>query len=331
VPPSHLCVGSLALNDTVYANGRTSMADPGGNALYAAVGGRLWSDAVGIVAIVGRDWPASYSAALADHQIDIEGLIATDAETMRAWTIYETDGFRRYLSRNLEVVPLTPSPYSSIPATSEEVAAYSAAARRVHRRMSPLPAQLQPELWQAQTIHVCPMPLETVNTWSEVLAGPSGSTGSLDILPYYVEGNLDDPRLLAILQAFEIFLPSELEAAALQPGYDPETLCAALAGRGPRVVVIKEGERGSGVYDRATGEFRRIPAYPAQVKDLTGAGDSYCGGFSVAYALSGDPFEAALRATVSASFVIEGFGGLHALEISRGQAEQRLAALRQMA
>jgi hypothetical protein len=49
----HLFVGSLALNDTVYADGRTSMAAPGGNALYASVGANLWSDQVGIVAVVG--------------------------------------------------------------------------------------------------------------------------------------------------------------------------------------------------------------------------------------------------------------------------------------
>lgn len=326
--PEHLCVGSLALNDTVYADGRTSMADPGGNALYAAVGARIWSDRVGIVAVVGRDWPAANTKALAAAEIDIRGLTRLDAETMRAWTIYESGGYRRYFSRNSEVVPLTPSPYSSIPPTVEEIAAFNEAARQVHLRMSPLPEQLKPELWQAQTLHLSPMRLETTHAWVDALAGRPGLTSSLDMLAYPAQGNLDDPELLRLLRNVDVFMPSELEASALQPGYEAETLCRELAARGPRVVVIKEGERGSVVYDRARDEYRHIPAYPARVVDLTGAGDSYCGGFSVGFALTGDPFEAALCGTVSASFIIEGFGGLHGLAISREQAEERLAALK---
>ncbi|MFQ5610495.1 MAG: carbohydrate kinase family protein [Anaerolineae bacterium] len=328
--PAHLCVGSLALNDTVYADGRTSMAAPGGNALYAAVAARIWSEAVGIVAVVGYDWPPGYTEALIDGGIDTRGLISLEAETVRAWTIYEADGFRRYFSRNREVVPLTPSPYSSTPPTPAQIQAYNEAARRVHLRMSPRPQDLQPDLWGARTLHLCPMRIETVETWLEALASHTRIVRSVDILPYAVQGDLDDVRLLGLLSNIDVFMPSEIEARALQPDYEAETLCRELAARGPRVVVIKEGERGAAVYDRETDRCRRVPAYPAQVTDLTGAGDSFCGGFSVGYALSGDPFEAALYGTVSASFIIEGFGGLHALAVTRRQAEARLAELRRM-
>jgi ribokinase len=63
---------------------------------------------------------------------------------------------------------------------------------------------------------------------------------------------------------------------------------------------------------------------------LTGAGDSFCGGFSVGYLKTGDAVEAAFYGTVSASFVIEGFGGLHALKIDRAQAKKRLTKLHQI-
>jgi hypothetical protein len=44
----------------------------------------------------------------------------------------------------------------------------------------------------------------------------------------------------------------------------------------------------------------------------------------VGFAETGNALKAALYGTVSASFIIEGFGGLHALNVSRQQAESRL-------
>jgi ribokinase len=326
----HLCVGSLALNDTVYADGRSSMADPGGNALYAAVGANLWSNHVGIVAVVGYDWPTEYTNTLSQSAINTAGLITKDAETLRAWTIYELSGYRRYFSRNTEVVLLTPSPFSSTPLTAEEAAAYSESARQVHLRNSPLPQELPAHLWDVDSIHICPMRLETILSWVDFLQGKPDIFVSVDILPYPLNGNLDDPDLLRLLSRVDAFMPSEAEAESLRPGYDVEIFCREIAARGPKIVVVKQGDHGAALYDRERDFFRELLPYPAEVADLTGAGDSFCGSFTAGYFETGDVIQAALYGTVSASFIIEGFGGLHALEISRIQAEARLAELQKI-
>ncbi|HLF01711.1 MAG TPA: PfkB family carbohydrate kinase, partial [Anaerolineales bacterium] len=54
--------------------------------------------------------------------------------------------------------------------------------------------------------------------------------------------------------------------------------------------------------------------YPVTVRDVTGAGDAFGGGFITGLAETGDPVEAALRGAVSASIVIEGVGALNGLE-----------------
>ncbi len=328
--PKHLCIGSLALNDTVYADGRTSMADPGGNALYAAVGANIWSNQVGIVAVVGYDWPSRYTDTLRHSAIDTSGLIQKNEETLRAWTVYEQSGYRRYFSRNTEVVLLTPSPYSSRPLTAQEAAAYSEAARQVHLRNSPLPQELPPHLWATDSIHLSPMRLETLLAWAEYLQHKPDIFVSVDILPFPSGGNLDDPDLLKLLSRADAFMPSEAEAESLMPGFEAEVLCRELAHRGPKIVVIKQGDHGAAVYDRTRDLFFQIQPYPAQVHDLTGAGDSFCGGFAVGYLETGDALQAVFYGTISASFVIEGFGGLHALTIDRTQADQRLTQLRQI-
>lgn len=323
----HLCVGSLALNDTVYADGRTSMADPGGNALYAGVGANIWSNQVGIAAVVGYDWPAEYTRKLKQSAIDTSGLVQKNEETLRAWTIYELSGYRRYFSRNTEVVLLTPSPYSSTPLTAEEGAAYSEAARQVHLRNSPLPQELPASFWNVASIHLSPMRLETTLAWIEALQAKPDILVSVDILPYPLHGNLDDPHLLKLLHRADIFMPSEAEAESIMPGFESETFCREMAQRGPKVVVVKQGDHGASLYDRERNVFHQILPYPATVDDLTGAGDSFCGAFAVGYLETGDSLQAALYGTVAASFIIEGFGGLHALHISRSQAEQRLKTL----
>lgn len=326
----HLCVGSLALNDTVYANGRTSMADPGGNALYAAVGANIWSSQVGIVAVVGYDWPADYTTTLAESDVDISGLVQKDEETLRAWTIYEVSGYRRYFSRNTELVLLTPSPYSSTPLSTEDAARYSEAARRVHLRSSPLPQELPAYLWDVDTIHLSPMRMETTLAWIDYLKTKPDIFVSLDILPYDINSNFDDPDLRKLLSRVDAFLPSEAEVESLMPNHDTELFCREIAARGPKIVVVKEGDHGASVYDRYRDLFYQIAPYPAEVDDLTGAGDSFCGGFSIGYFETRDPLQAVLYGTVSASFVIEGFGGLHSLKKSRIQAEQRLETLYQI-
>ena len=323
----YLCVGSLALNDTVYADGRTSMADPGGNALYAAVGANIWSNQVGISAVVGYDWPSSYTEQLTDSAIDTSRLVEKDAETLRAWTVYEISGYRRYFSRNTEVVLLTPSPFSSTPSTAQESAAFSEAARQVHLRNSPLPEDLPAHLLDVEAIHICPMRLETILAWIEYLESKPHIFVSVDILPFPLAGDLDHPDLLKILRRANAFMPSEAEAESLLPGQTAERFCREITARGPQFVVVKQGDHGAAIFDRNRNMFKQVPPYPANVDDLTGAGDSFCGGFLVGYAETRDIWQAALYGTVSASHIIEGFGGLHALAINRDAAVARFNVL----
>jgi ribokinase len=101
-----------------------------------------------------------------------------------------------------------------------------------------------------------------------------------------------------------------------------------LAQFGPALVVIKAGSKGSLLYERTTGGRWRIPAYPVKVVDVTGAGDAYCGGFMVGLEETGDPVLACCYGSVSASFVLQGFGPLYALRHSREEAERRVDQLR---
>ncbi|MCP4416722.1 MAG: carbohydrate kinase family protein [Chloroflexi bacterium] len=55
------------------------------------------------------------------------------------------------------------------------------------------------------------------------------------------------------------------------------------------------------------------PANDPRVIDTTGAGDSFCGGFMIGLAQTGNPAKAIHYRLISASLVIEGYGALYAL------------------
>src|SRR5262249_12441197 len=145
-------------------------------------------------------------------------------------------------------------------------------------------------------------------------------------------GEQPDGERRALAQATPLLLPSEKQAVWLTgESTAMEAALERLTSFGSEAVAIKLGPLGSLVYDVRRRRRYHVPVYPARVKDPTGAGDAYCGGFIAAYAESGDSYESALRATVSSSFVIEGFDSRFTLRIDRREADERLRVLRELA
>jgi sugar/nucleoside kinase (ribokinase family) len=71
-----------------------------------------------------------------------------------------------------------------------------------------------------------------------------------------------------------------------------------------------------------------IPAYPARLADLTGAGFAFDGGFLAGYCRNYDPLDGVFHGSVSASLKVEGSGAFYPLEVMPGLAEARLNAVR---
>jgi sugar/nucleoside kinase (ribokinase family) len=104
---------------------------------------------------------------------------------------------------------------------------------------------------------------------------------------------------------------------------------------GPSAVVAKRGEYGAALF---TGEhFFALPGFPLDdVRDPTGAGDSFAGGF-LGYldGYDGDLDEASLRramgyGTVLASFNVEDFGTERVAQLTREEIDERFATLHEM-
>lgn len=91
---------------------------------------------------------------------------------------------------------------------------------------------------------------------------------------------------------------------------------ADLLDRGVQVVIVKQGGNGVDVVTR-TGR-QRVPAVPAVVADVIGAGDAFCAGFLSARIEGLDPVRAARRGARVAAFAVSGAGDWEHLP-GRGQ------------
>lgn len=287
--PDLVVLGNLLVDDIVFEDGRTRMAEAGGAVLHAAAAGALWVR-VGVASVRGPDYPEDALAALRARGVDLSA-VEELPRGVRTWLLYE--GERRRLIHRLDVPTHTEASPASVPAAWRD-------ARAFHLAPMPLAVQrsLVAQLADARGIVSVdphePLTPESLDAWRPVIAGA-------DVLWLGREevdlGREDDP------------LP---------------TLRALARGR-LRYVLWKRGARGGWLYDVAADALRPWEARADTVADPTGAGDAFAAGF-VAGLLYGDEAERALeRALVSASFAMAGWGARALLATRPADAERRLA------
>ena len=113
-----------------------------------------------------------------------------------------------------------------------------------------------------------------------------------------------------------IFVP-EAFRLAIMPKEKPETVAVKLERRGPRIVVVTCGEKGS--FIASGGKVFHQPAFKVKAIDTNGAGDVFMGGF--AYGLvKGWPLERTARfADAAAAITCTKFGKIQAMPKSEAE------------
>jgi ribokinase len=293
-------IGGFTLDDTILPSGEIRWAAPGGNALYSAIGARIWGCEVGIITLVGKDYPQAYLDQMRSAGFNLEGIRRIDHPSYHVWVLHEGEGRRQIIYR-------LDSGVNSV--------------------LDPRPKDLSQGVKQARGALICPILGSSQTALLEYLL-PLQIPLFLDLV--VISGQIDvrsghSPALWPRLRGF---LPSVEEVRALFGDMSLGVLLEKLQAIGPELFAVKLGQHGCLVRDARDGQVYHVPAYPTKSVDTTGAGDSFCGGFMVGLQETGDSIEAALLGTISASFVIEDFGALHALEVSTEAAQERLAYLR---
>lgn len=315
----------MRIDYVITADRQVHLREMGGNAIYSAVGARIWGVAVGILSRVGENYPQHCLLRLEHAGISTEGIRKIPGrQDMRTFYRYldlqtrdDTEPARHFAELGLPLPEDLQGYVHSTPGHDSQG----------FFPLSPRPEDLPPSYLRVGAAHLSPQGLATHRALCPTLAG-HGIRLTLDPGERYMKPSLME-QVFSFLHCVDAFLPSEQEVQSIFGVGDPWQAALRFAEAGPQVVVIKVGSRGSLVYD-CQGERRwHVPAYPTHVVDVTGAGDAYCGGFMVGYQETGDPLLAACYGAVSASFVLQGFGALYATQFQRAQAEARLNELRQ--
>ena len=105
----------------------------------------------------------------------------------------------------------------------------------------------------------------------------------------------------------DFFLPSIEETSAMVGSDDPETCARFFIEKGVGGCAISLGENGSFVMTRDGRQFS-MPAFQVAVRDTSGCGDAYSGGFIAGLARDWDIEDCARLATATASIVATGLG-----------------------
>jgi ribokinase len=278
--PRLICLGNITIDDVYLPDGKVEHNSIGGDALYAALAAKLWEPRVQMVAPVGDDFPVEIESIIRQAGFKFDGLPKRDIPTLHNRVYYHDDGGRRW--ENLF--------------TAEDF-----------YHLSPLPLDIPPDYHQAQAFLILAMALEAQEQLVAWLSQHTEALVVLDTQEDYVEGN--EKRILSMLESVDIFLPSTAEVISLL-GHD-NWLAAAreFASLGPDIVVIKQGEDGSLVYDKRKQVWYEQKPIPVEVVDATGAGDAYCGGFLAGYLKYGKNLKVAVKTgAISASYAIASFG-----------------------
>ncbi len=161
----------------------------------------------------------------------------------------------------------------------------------------------------------------------------AASFSGLDSMNFWIETAKDS--LLAAIAEVDCLVVNDAEIRELTGEPNLARAAAAVMEMGPRAVVAKQGEYGAALFTRAG--FFALPGFPLEdVRDPTGAGDSFAGGFfGYLDGSDGELDDSTLRramgyGTVLASFNVEEFGTERVARLSREEIDARFEALRAM-
>ena len=255
---------------------------------------------VGMVGVVGDDFPEEHVALYRSFGIDLDGLQTLPGKTFRWSGVYDADMINREtISTELNVFesfsPDLPETYRDAPYI--------------------LLGNISPEL----QLHV----LSQVRSPRFVAA---------DTMDLWI--NISRRALMDVIRKVDMLTLNDSEARLLTGEHNLKRCAGIIREWGPKYVVIKKGEHGAMLLSDE-GIFI-VPAFPVErVVDPTGAGDSFAGGCMGRLAALEVVDEKALRQSLLYGAVVASFGvqefSLSALDgLSDDTIDTRISELREM-
>ncbi len=293
-----LTVGSVAFDSVKTPFGEVSRVVAGA-ATYFSIAASFFAG-VRLVGVVGEDFSDEHLLPFRDRQIDMAGLQRVAGETFRWRGEYSADlSTRETIYTHLNV-------FEAFRPTIPE-------AFRDSRYV--FLANIHPSLQ-----------LEVLDQVSDP------EFVALDTMNYWIDGT--PAELARVLARVDVLVINDEEARQLSGEANLVKAAKSIRAMGPSRVVIKRGEHG--VLTTRGDEFFAVPALPLEtVRDPTGAGDTFAGGFMGHLAKCGRLSDTAVAQAIIAgstvaSYAVEEFGLDRLLRLKESEVQARFGEFKRL-
>ncbi|MBZ5703827.1 MAG: sugar kinase [Acidobacteriia bacterium] len=302
---SILAVGSIAFDSIATPSGRADNV-LGGSATYFALAASYFTS-VRVVAVVGDDFTAEHESIFRKRSVDTRGIEHAKGKTFR-WGGQYHDNLNEARTDFTEL--------------------------NVFERFQP---RIPPEFADTQFLFLGNIHPHLQAAVRLELDGVKLTGG--DTMNYWIQGTRSE--LLETLKLINVLLINDTEAKMLAGDSSVPRAARKVLALGPQALVIKHGEYGATIFFRE-GAFGigshpfRAPALPLEeVKDPTGAGDSFAGGFMGYIASQGQLNREVLKRAlfyggVMGSYAVERFGTERLQSLTRAEIEARFQVFREL-
>ncbi|MBI1193565.1 MAG: sugar kinase [Bacteroidetes bacterium] len=290
-------VGTVAFDAIETPFGKTDRV-VGGSATYISLAASYFSKDIGIVSVVGDDFPQEMIAIFHLRGIDTAGMEVKAGQKSFFWSgKYHMDmNSRDTLVTDLNVLadfnPVLPANYRNAE----------------FLMLGNIDPNLQIQVIEQMNKRPKLIVMDTMNFWMDIARKP-----------------LD--RAISMVDVLTI---NDEEARQLSGEYSVVKAARAILKRGPKYLIIKKGEHGALIFHGDHVFF--APALPLEeVFDPTGAGDTFAGGFLGHLARSGDTSFSSMKRGIifgsgMASFCVEKFGPERLFDLTQAQIDDRVHA-----
>ena len=302
---SILVVGSVAFDNVATPSGKADNL-LGGAATYFALAASYFTD-VRVVGVVGEDFTREHETVLKKRGIDTRGIEHAKGKTFRWGGQY------------LDNINEAKTDFTDL---------------NVFENFHP---RIPVEYKNSDFLFLANIHPTLQATVRRELSGVKLTGG--DTMNYWIRST--NSELRETLKLVDILLINDTEAKMLAAESNLPRAAHKVLAMGPKALVIKHGEYGATIFFRegAFGVGRhpfRAPALPIEeVKDPTGAGDSFAGGF-MGYIASQEDINreiikrALFYGSVMGSFAVEQFGTARLQSLSREEIDARLQIFREL-
>ena len=280
----YVVYGKIIIDDIRLLNGDMVYTVLGGGGPQAAFGARLWAPSVGILTRSGADVEQQPKMELENLGVDLHG-----------WMKYEQ----------------IPTPHGLMAYDQDEYMIgrvdFETAKSRLMENMRILLSQVIPipeDYQHPRVIHLVTEFTDEPMADEALKMKESGSIYSLEPIIDYINWT-NRQKMLDYFPQVDVVTPDWPSASGIAGSDDPKEVLEYWTKLGCSAVAIRDGGRGSYVWDQRADKMWHVPIVKIKAIDPTGCGNSYGGGFCVGWDKYQSAREAACCGTVSASYLAQ--------------------------